>query len=473
MVPFRNPRREMSAPETRKLNTLLGNLRYRAPTPTPLLLDTLVELASLGWEEHLDEAHPGDWREFMTRSSLQELERRLAGPPEVARYLGSEHLAAKPRFAHSHEVVCTLFVGRYLEPTLLGLLRVAEQGEEAAAALAREALSGWSRPDVNRFWLDGLQERRVPSSAVASHFQALEEISEADHTELLALCGQLLVSEDWRDAIRAGRLVPALEPRRVVPVLIEGLALWDRRQAAGQSSRRVRHEITEALRTLSGRSMGPDVGAWNLWWSAVLEGRIALASERLARGEAPTTASFFGLRPVTDRVAFLIDRSGSMRNRFGTGSRSRHAEAIAQALQFLKSCGPETGFSLTVFSDAGRAETWRNKLVAANERNLEAAERWLVRKEPEGATSLLPGLSRCLRLGRGGVLDPERVEVDTVIVLCDGETDEGPAWVEPWLRSNQEGAQLVFHCVQVGHRGDGTLERLAKLTGGQFLRIEG
>jgi len=473
MTPFRNPRRELSARETHELSRLLGNLRFRAPTPSPRLIDTLVELSALGWEEHLHEGNLRDWREFMTRSSLQELERRLEGQPEVARYLGSEHLGEKPRFPHSHEVVCTLLVGRYLEPTVLGLLEVAEHGAEPAAALAQKALSGWSRPDVNHFFLEGLEARRLPSSAVARHFQALEVIPEADHAELLAVFGKLLVSGDWRDAIRAGRLVPTVEPRRAVPILIEALALWDRRQASGQSSKRVRHEITEALRAISGRSLGPDVSAWNRWWSAVLEGRIPLVSERIAAGEAPTAASFFGLRPVSDRVAFLIDRSGSMRNRFGTGPHSRHAEAIDQALRFLETSGVETRFSLTVFSDAGRAETWRNKLLRADEKNLRAAERWLTRKEPEGATLLFPGLARCLRLGRGGALEPGRIEVDTVIVLCDGETEEGPAWVEPWIRKHNEKAQLVFHCVQVGHRGDGTLERLAELTGGQFLRVEG
>ena len=65
----------------------------------------------------------------------------------------------------------------------------------------------------------------------------------------------------------------------------------------------------------------------------------------------------------------------------------------------------------------------------------------------------------------------EREKRDSL--LCDGDTEEGPSWVEPWIRENNEAAQLIFHCVQIGRRGDGTLKRLAELTGGQFLRVEG
>ena len=32
----------------------------------------------------------------------------------------------------------------------------------------------------------------------------------------------------------------------------------------------------------------------------------------------------------------------------------------------------------------------------------------------------------------GDELRPERVKVDTVVVLCDGETARGSDWVRPW-----------------------------------------
>jgi len=102
--------------------------------------------------------------------------------------------------------------------------------------------------------------------------------------------------------------------------------------------------------------------------------------------------------------------------------------------------------------------------------NLAQAERWLRRNGPDGGTQLFEGVRAALRLNRRGALDADAQEVDTVVVLCDGATAEGPGWVRPWLRANNEVAQLVFHCVQIGPSGDGTLEALAEATGGELVR---
>ncbi len=59
-----------------------------------------------------------------------------------------------------------------------------------------------------------------------------------------------------------------------------------------------------------------------------------------------------------------------------------------------------------------------------------------------------------------------------MIVLCDGETAEGPSWVGPFLRRVNDDARIVFHSVQLGQGGDGTLELLASQTGGDFQRVE-
>ena len=72
-----------------------------------------------------------------------------------------------------------------------------------------------------------------------------------------------------------------------------------------------------------------------------------------------------------------------------------------------------------------------------------------------------------------GMPDLAVLEADTVIVLCDGETEEGPGWVEPFLRSVNQRARVVFHCVRIGAAGDGTLEKLAGGSGGDFVRVDG
>jgi hypothetical protein len=73
----------------------------------------------------------------------------------------------------------------------------------------------------------------------------------------------------------------------------------------------------------------------------------------------------------------------------------------------------------------------------------------------------------------GWRFDPERVEADTVVVLCDGEQTGSSGWLRPVIRQAEGAAQLVFHCVRIGQRGDGVLEALAAGSGGDFIRVEG
>ena len=69
--------------------------------------------------------------------------------------------------------------------------------------------------------------------------------------------------------------------------------------------------------------------------------------------------------------------------------------------------------------------------------------------------------------------DMERLEADTIVVLCDGETERGPRWVQPTLERVLPHHPLVFHCVLLGGRGDGTLRALAEGSGGSYLRVGG
>jgi Mg-chelatase subunit ChlD len=229
-------------------------------------------------------------------------------------------------------------------------------------------------------------------------------------------------------------------------------------------------EILEDLQRLSGKAIGADAARWSEWWDGVRNGRIALPTDIAAAGGQLSSATFFGLHAATDRVVFVVDRSTSMETTLGTGRRTRYEEAIEQLVHFLTSAGPETRFSLALFSQEGR--TWRERLAPATALNVEQAKSWMAARGPAGGTRLFEGLRAGLELDRDGHLELERCEADTVIVLCDGATNEGPKWVARWLAAENEAAQLVFHCIQIGSGGDGTLEALAQGSGGQFLRVQ-
>ena len=435
----------------------------------------LLDLAGLGWPT--GGRRTAESLETLNRLSalgLEELAHRFRLEADRFAVWLADEVLARPRFNKRERRIpaAVLLRGRYVKSTQRALLRAArvETGELLEAVL--DALVGWPDPIVHHFFLRSLQPSGTGLTHLGLHIDATASALGPDVLDRLRdLCGRLYVADDWHAAARARRLVRALDAERAVPILIEGLATWQRRGATGRGSKRILHEVMRELQHISGRSIGPDSGRWNRWWTAVQEGRIGLPEDVEEQGSYLSSATFFGLRPVSDRVVFVVDRSGSMDTVFGTDGRTRYDEAVDQLVSFLGEAGADTRFAIVLFSDEGKR--WRTALSSATDANIEQAELWLHRIRPEGGTSLFEGVRAALRLDRQGRLDADRLEVDTAVVLCDGATDEGPSWVKPWLRANNETAQIVFHCVQIGARGDGTLETLAAESGGEVLQHDG
>lgn len=456
-----------------ELDSILGDLRVlRAGLEaTPVELDLgLVELSGLAWREG-GEPEPAVLAcASQGRAELRaELDRR--GAP-LAKFLAERVLAPEAKRPRAERLAAaSLLVDRFEPETLPILLRAAGDEDEELREAARTALCGWPTPSVHLYFLEQLARGSASTGLAARHFQ--ESASSLDgplQVQLQAEVARRYLSEDWREAARARGLLRSLDADHAVPVLIEALATWVQRESTGKGSRRIRAEIVEELRRLSGRAIGPEPERWSAWWGAVREGRIALPSEVEAAGGQNSSAVFFGLHAATERVVFVVDRSLSMSKGFGTDGRSRYAEAIDQLIRFLQQSGAETRFSVALFSDEGIA--WRTRLTPATVGNMQQAQRWLEGKSPEGETRLFQGLRAGLGLDARGRIALERCDADTVIVLCDGATTEGPEWVERWLARENESAQLVFHCVQIGPGGDGTLEALTQGTGGQFVRVQ-
>jgi hypothetical protein len=84
---------------------------------------------------------------------------------------------------------------------------------------------------------------------------------------------------------------------------------------------------------------------------------------------------------------------------------------------------------------------------------------------------LRAGVAKALDLRAADRFDPQRMQADAVIVLCDRATSEGPHWVTPLLRQVHPLARIRFDCLQIGAGGNGTRERLAAGSGGEFVQI--
>lgn len=393
-----------------------------------------------------------------------------------------------------------MLTGRHVPGSEIALLWATRDDDPRLRDIATEALMGFQSDVVHRFFVEELTRAReaeagpggpeCPAARSAASGDPLRVLAERHFKSvnidagssaipgLIRLVQAEIVAEDWRRASQAIVLSHALPDEVIVPWLITGLERWKTRGEKGLRALRVEHEIELQLEQRSGRKLGLHPENWTAWWEAVKSGRVKKVSTPSGFPE-PTRPSFFGLDPRSDRVLFVVDRSGSMQTQFDAAKaetrapnargRTRWQEATEQLLEFAKSLGERSRFGIVLFHNG--ADPWRAHLVPASEKNLGSARQWLVSQRPEGGTELRRGVEEGLHVAADGSFDLATIEADTVIVLCDGATAEGPSWVPAFLERVNAGLRIVFHCVQIGEGGDGTLEDLAKGSGGEFVRV--
>lgn len=350
----------------------------------------------------------------------------------------------------------------------------ARDEDEAVREACLEALIGEDDDGVHGLFVKVLEEHagEEPTLTVAlaeDHFRQVRMPKGCRSIErLVDYITPRIAGKNWRDASQAANLTGGLPDDFAVELLIGALESWSASQRPGEPVKRVQYDIERQLQERSGLDLGVEPSRWRTWWSAAQKGSVPPVAEARDR----THSSFFGLRPTTDRLIFVLDRSGSMTQPFGdrTNKTSRWEEALDQMEQYLLRVGPTAEFNLVLFSDG--AMTWRRTLQPANKSNLTAARAWAERRPPEGGTHLRTGVENALRLRHDGSVDLSRLDADTLVVLCDGRTDEGTAWVAPTMRRVNPKARVVIHGVQIGDGGDDTLRLLASITGGRFVEVD-
>lgn len=411
----------------------------------------------------------------LRRRATEMLRRRL---PALHGWLVLEVLARGEAQPLDRRVAACEVLARDQRPqTLLALFSATRSEAPELLDAAVAALAGRDLPEVHTRLIELLAQadagrRPVWRDAIEAHFEAvsLDEAPEGLVERVRAYVAGALASGDWRKASRAVSIAHALPHEVAFPTLILGMQAWlALAEDPERPTRRVLGEIEAELRRRSGRKLGLHPERWQTLFEAFQRGEIQLVGARDATNHI-TEAGFFGLRPVTDRVVLVLDRSGSMGGAFGTSRQhSKLDEAAEQIVRFLEQLGPATRFGAVVFSQG--ATRWRSRLRPATPKNLQSVRSWVLTLGAEGGTELREGVELAMHLDAKGQVDLEKLEADTVIVLCDGATAEGPGWVLPLLRRVNDEARLVFHAVQIGAGGDGTLELLCEATGGEFVRV--
>lgn len=418
----------------------------------------------------------------LRRRATEMLRRRL---PETRRFLTlgvlMSRVEGQSQALERRLAACEVLKKDPHSETTLALLSCTRVDEESELDLLNAAVAGLAgRLDrgVHLRLLDLLVkaeagQSRLWKSGVEKHFRQVEIPMEDPRSldRVVEFVTQAIHSEDWRKASRGASIARCLPHSKIFPQLIEALGTWiERAKDEKRAVKRVQGEILGELGRRSGRSLGAHPERWSALWEGYLRGEISMKGE----GRLPnrtTVGGFFGLRPETDRVTFVLDRSGSMEAKFGDGrGHTRLEESADQMAELLYQLGPRTRFNVVLFSD--KAREWRHELSPADERTVKSARSWVRSTGAKGGTHLRDGVMKAMHVDARGKLDLEALEADTVIVLCDGETAEGPAWVASFLRNQNDDARIVFYAVQVGGSSDGTLEALCEATGGEFLLVD-
>jgi hypothetical protein len=387
----------------------IGALDLRAPERRVEIAAGLLDLAALQNAEQ--RAARPDLQPLPTDArtlALQERARALLkaqldgdAAGELARALAVRVLAdARANPLPRRVAAVELLAGRRLPAIETALLFCAQSGEPALAHAALAALSGWSDEAVHRVMAAALARSLddpradVPTAALA-HFAGVTLPAESSVRAIVQrYLARGAASADWRVATRSIAVARALSDDEAAPVLIQALQVWCDRRESGRGSRRVEGEIVRELERRAGQPIGPHPERWFAWWKARRAG--GTASGVLDTG---THIAFFGLRPETDRVVFVLDRSGSMDEPFGVRGASRFQEAVAELFRCLEALGPGTRFRVVLFS--GQPWVWHRDPVLATPSALSELRVWLAGQKPAGGTALAPAFAEALELGPG------------------------------------------------------------------------
>lgn len=303
------------------------------------------------------------------------------------------------------------------------------------------------------------------SGSVSLRLVALDIGSELGVEQLLELLPSLLSAKDWRLRVGGIQLAREVRAKASIPLLIQLLA---------KEKGRLAEDCRGALASLT-RLYYHQAKDWKRWWkrdgkSFVLpppeKKKKATASRAGGGGRAApqggrTSASFYGIPVISERVVYCVDVSGSMSAIVGTGM-TRLKVAQEALLSALKS-SPRSSRVNVIFFESRVHVHERESISLKRKSKLREIEKFTRRQTPRGGTNI-----------HGALLEAMKDEgVDTIFLLSDGAPSAGEITnatelVDDIVRRNRS-RRIVFHCISIGS-DSAMLRRLAEETGGRYSR---
>jgi HEAT repeat protein len=387
-----------------------------------------------------------------------------------------------------------------IEPAVLtALLRHKDPGLRRMAAwtLERRALAQHGRPEVD------LGQRKAARVACDAAFASEKDpgvraaLYLASHA--FAGDGSTLVADppnpdEKSSELRCARLIAALrwpcEPKLEVvrPVLadpsyavraqaVETLASCRSKAACAllverlekETSLRLRWRIVAELQRLSGSDLELTPAYWKKWVDDLDDAwapKTAEPSARKREAKVPEgTTVFLGLPVLSERLAILVDFSGSTWHKRESG-KTRKETLDLELAKLLKQLTPATKFNVIPYTKS--PIPWQKSLAPATSENVGKA---------------LDFFTKCKESGQGNVWDAIELaakdpEVDTLIVLTDGAPTGGHRWnlelMEPLLAEHLRFQKIAVDAILVDASRflQERWERITAATGGRMQAVE-
>ncbi|MFT7541867.1 MAG: HEAT repeat protein [Gammaproteobacteria bacterium] len=280
---------------------------------------------------------------------------------------------------------------------------------------------------------------------------------------------EMLKDEDRVVRIEAIQVIGNLRRPESIPFLVARLPA---------EKGRIKENIATVLRLFTGLDLGIRTQRWMTWWEA--EGKDkplptykeALAAEtergkRLANDVSRT--SFYGLKVISDRVAFVMDVSGSMSarargrsERSGTGSGTRISVAKNELRQVLDKI-PNGDFFNMIFFEGG-VRSWEDGMTEMDKKSREDAQAFLARQRAAGGTNVYDALRLAF----------EDEELDTIYLLSDGIPSAGritdAAAIRLEVQRWNATRKVQINTVSIG-TASRLLQWLAEDNGGKYIQV--
>lgn len=220
------------------------------------------------------------------------------------------------------------------------------------------------------------------------------------------------------------------------------------------------------LQTLTGKQLGRDAEIWKAWWAQNRESWTAPRTkpeEGGAKDDGKTTSSYHGLDLGTDRAAFVIDFSGSMRDRISASDARVRWDVAKEELTKTVTSLPD-GFTVQVILFSLKPLAALPKASPATKKVRDDVISFLGRETPAQRGNLLDGVLAAVRDDA----------LDTVFLLSDGAPSGGDHVIKERVRNEIRQAnrtrKLAIHCIGFGANKQSErsfLEDVARDSGGR------